>query len=530
MHQGHPHPWRPLRLIAASATAVLLAGLVVTATTPRATAVVDVNDCWSTDNTDPVIDDFSLEPAAIDVTTGPKTVSFTIAATDSAAPGGSSGEVKRGKVELDAPKDRPGLIAVLRPDATGDLTATVTFPTWSLGGTWLVRNLTVVDGKRNQVRVDAADFPADFPTELEVTATGPNDDDAPELEGISVRPKTVDSTKAVRSVLVTVRATDDISGINDVFVTAASARDEDVFSRAHLAKVTGTASTYRGELKIRRWAGTSRWHVVEVFLEDRVENSSAFDQHYLDDHGFSTAFKVISNGDIGSPKPIGLRLDPTQIDVRNADGFVTVEVRATDTKSGLKNMFARLDPASGPGRSRNLKLVSGDRDDGWWSGDIRLPRCRSVQATYRLTIGMVDRAGNNPVYEANQLRNRGFPSRVQVQALDHEWPELDIATVGTTGLSVAFSEDVTGISNASAPIREDGGVGPDVAGTWACKDAADQTVDCVAGAVRTAAFTPDTPWTDGQSLGVVTNPEGNLDATDLAGNPLGYRVIYPFTA
>ena len=120
--------------------------------------------------------------------------------------------------------------------------------------------------------------------------------------------------------------------------------------------------------------------------------------------------------------------------------------------------------------------------------------------------------------------------RDRVQALDHEWPELDIATVGATGVSVAFSEDVTGISNASAPIREDGGQGPDVAGTWACKDAADQTVDCVAGAVRTAAFTPDTPWTDGQSLGLVTNPEGNIDATDLVGNPLGYRVIYPFTA
>jgi len=195
----------------------------------------------------------------------------------------------------------------------------------------------------------------------------------------------------------------------------------------------------------------------------------------------------------------------------------------------VKSMYARLDPVAGPGRSRNLQLTSGNRSDGWWTGVIRLPRCRVVQATYRLAIGMDDRAGNNPVYEAKQLRNRGFPSRVQVQALDHEPPDLTITSAGTTGLSVEFTEDVTGINNASAAVRESDGSGPDVAGSWACQDAANQSVDCATGEVRTATFTPDTPWTGGEALGLAMNPAGNLDARDLAGNPFTYRNIYPFT-
>jgi hypothetical protein len=95
-------------------------------------------------------------------------------------------------------------------------------------------------------------------------------------------------------------------------------------------------------------------------------------------------------------------------------------------------------------------------------------------------------------------------------------------------VTFVFNEDVVGISSVSAPIRATyaglafGTSDPPPAepGSWACQSAAGTPVDCVAGAVRSATWTPAAPLQSGRHYTVDLNPEHVLDVRDLAGNPI----------
>ena len=263
--------------------------------------------------------------------------------------------------------------------------------------------------------MDNDDFPPSF-VRRPGGDVGAHDGTAPTLEDLAFRPRTVDARRDVKRVVVTARATDGGSGIDELSVRAQSAREEDVDTSARLSKVPGTTSKYRGELRIIRWVGTSRWHIVDVFISDLAENSAGYSQLDLENMGLPTSFKVVSNSDTRSPKPVGLKLTPKVVDAHVADAFVTVTVHATDATSGVESMFAALDAPMVRQRARSLHLVSGNRNDGRWTGVVRIPRCQAIDGVYRLSIGMTDRAGHNPAYETDYPSHLGLPSQVTVEA------------------------------------------------------------------------------------------------------------------
>ena len=85
------------------------------------------------------------------------------------------------------------------------------------------------------------------------------------------------------------------------------------------------------------------------------------------------------------------------------------------------------------------------------------------------------------------------------------------------------------VHDASAAILDANGEGSPVDGTWSCQDATAQAAACDTGQIRSATFTADVAAPGGTTYGLVMNPEGNLDARDLAGNPFFPRSIYTFT-
>ena len=91
------------RWVLLTATAALVTGLLVGSTSPVASAAVDLNDCWSTDNTDRVLEDISVAPQSIDASTTPQTVTYTVQASDSALPGSSTGHVRRVEASVISP-------------------------------------------------------------------------------------------------------------------------------------------------------------------------------------------------------------------------------------------------------------------------------------------------------------------------------------------------------------------------------------------------------------------------------------------
>ena len=106
-------------------------------------------------------------------------------------------------------------------------------------------------------------------------------------------------------------------------------------------------------------------------------------------------------------------------------------------------------------------------------------------------------------------------------------------------VTYTFNEDVTGISNTSAPVIPGEGWDrflpddPPAAqpGNWSCLSSTGAVVDCGTGRVRTATWTPSQPLSPGQWYGANFNPEHVLDVTDLAGNPVDLYAMYeePYT-
>jgi hypothetical protein len=288
-----------------------------------------------------------------------------------------------------------------------------------------------------------------------------------------------------------------------------------------LTKVAGTAHTFRGHLRVRRWVGNGTWKAYGVLVEDRIGNYRVYLPRKLDSLGFRHTLSVTSRSDAGAPRIASFTLRPTPIDIRISSKAVTVSVHATDALSGIGKASVNLEPI--PGDSALLKIrlhrVSGTRRDGIWVGTATLSRCAPVLSLLRGNLVVIDRTGNRSHSTA----------KFAVQAVDHVAPSADLpdpdagVTVKPGGpLVLPFYENVNGISTTSAVVREelaDGSPGPVVQGSWICQTGTAAPTDCMTGTVRTARFTPTNGFTVAHWYDVELNPEFTLGITDLAGNP-----------
>ena len=152
-------------------------------------------------------------------------------------------------------------------------------------------------------------------------------------------------------------------------------------------------------------------------------------------------------------------------------------------------------------------------------------RCEGWPRAIRVSVFLIDNAGQRRNYSAARLTDEGWTSRVAVIAADHVGPQAWVAfrALPPAGpIPLRFNEDVNGITVTSVLVRQligDVDSGPPLPGTWACRDAANAPTDCETGRVRVARFLPTHELTARREYTVTLNPEFSLDVTDLAGNP-----------
>ena len=232
---------------------------------------------------------------------------------------------------------------------------------------------------------------------------------------------------------------------------------------------------------------------------------------------------------------------PATVDATTGDRSYTVSARVGDTVSGLAFVGVQIITPwmqeegvdLGDVDPEPMHLTAGSRHLGTWSTNIPVDSCWIDPGRYVLRIFASDRAGNR----------RGPAARTSVTVLtsDNQAPHPTSAepfrAVGTQPVTYKFSEDVVGISGVGAPVLPGGpwlgrastNLPPaPLPGTWACATNAKQPVDCWAGPVRLATWTPATPLAPGE-YGVDFNPEHNLDVSDLAGNPIDQWYIVTWT-
>ncbi|MFY9913727.1 MAG: Ig-like domain-containing protein [Nocardioidaceae bacterium] len=510
----------------ALATGALVAGVLVAVATPAAQAAT-VNGCWSKDNGDPVLTNFTRSPGSVDVRKGAKKINFTVTANDTGGPGPASG-VSAVSVSVVSSNYLSSAYANLRKKPGGTWAGSATIPRWTASGSWQVSGVSLSDKAGNSRYYSTADLTGSYPVNFSVTSNP--DTTAPKITAFSFTPGAINTTASSRSITMTAKATDSQSGVAGVYVSASSVKKSSKSAFAFLRKVKGTPSTYRGSMLISRWVGTSGWRITSLSASDRVFNSTSYTYAQLGARHFKRTFSVTSGTDAAKPRLGSFARSPAKIDVRKKTRSMAAVVRALDGRSGVASVIVSLRGPHGSSAAQYLRRASGTTKNGVWKGSLRISKCYASKGSWKAIVTITDLAGNTSSFPAKALSARHFPTSVSVNAGDHVAPVARLqGTPSTTGVTLKFSESVHGIDTTTAVVQHDPyGTPADVSGSWACKNGAGGTTSCVTGKVRTATFTPTTNFTQFDSYGVVLDPEHTLGATDLAGNPFPYRQVTYF--
>ncbi len=506
-----------------SAMPVAASGKVPGSAPGVAGAAVSASRCFpSTDNGDPVLKTFMVDPREVDSRTGARTVTFTATAEDTGGPGAPSGVTE---ATAYVGRDDSGgwsLEAEMSPDGKGALVGTLTVLPQFRTATWFV-SVTVRDAAGNSTAYspdDLADLgvPATF-----TTITNP-DTAKPAVRSVRLSTSAVDTRPRARSVVVTVRATDD-TAVAGVDVALLGLRGRTPRAELELASGDPQDGTWRGRLVVGRWKGSSTARLA-VWVTDAVDNGRWYSPQRLAKMGQSSRLAVVSGSDRKAPVPVITSVTPASADLTGEPRKIQVVARVRDAGSGARRVVAHLTGPESPDGSASVQArmsrTSGTPRDGVWTATITLGPCDAPAGEWQAGVtakdegrrGAAARAGAITVVNTDVRRPTAFLTG-------------DSWRVRRTGpLTVEFHEDVVGVdaANTLVHVGDDrrGRAGDDpapISGSWACKDATGASVDCAAGPVRTAVFTPSAPLNGSTNHTLVLNPEHHLGLTDLAGNP-----------
>jgi hypothetical protein len=236
----------------------------------------------------------------------------------------------------------------------------------------------------------------------------------PTIVSFSVSPASVDVTNSNASFTVTVHATDDLSGVDSVNLTWASPSSSTMGGVGYPTLVSGDHSdgTYSGTFVIPRYSPSGDYP-MRVSVRDRAHNESYADEgpiHVVD-----------SNPDNTPPTLTSLHFTPSTIDVRGGPQPVKIDATVTDAQSGSAVMSVFLTvfntatqaATSGGSNPPQMVLVSGDSNDGTYSGTATIPQyTRSGRWSAEVTVS--DLLGNYTKYDAQSLQGQGLESGFDV--------------------------------------------------------------------------------------------------------------------
>jgi hypothetical protein len=488
-------------------------------------AAVPASQCFTTtDNGDPVLKTFGFSPVAIDSRAGSKDVTFTATAEDTGGPGAPSGVAGATVYVSFDDSGNWNLRAPMKPDGNGGLVGTLTILKQYRTATRYV-SLSVDDVAGNSTMYSTADLEQmGLPTTF-TTVTTP-DAGKPAVRTVRLSTRTVDTRAHSKTLGIKVRATDDsaVKAIR-VWLWGSPIRS----STAHLRLVAGTVAdgTWQGQIRVPRWQGNSTAKLA-IELVDMVDGYRMYGPRKLAAIGQPGTVRVLSRTDTEEPRLRLPSVTPTSVDLHSGVQSVTVAVRATDRLSGVRSVSLTLrGPADGddggqPSMDVRLVRVSGTAQDGIWKATVALRPCDVVAGNWAGAAFATDATTGSyvEITRAFTVLN-GDILRPRAQLVG------DYYQVRRGGpLTVTFNEDVVGVTADNALVHvgdnqrgQAGDNPPAIAGTWACKDASGSVVDCAAGPVRRAAFTPTSPMIPRTNHTLVLNPEHHLGLTDLAGNP-----------
>jgi hypothetical protein len=128
---------------------------------------------------------------------------------------------------------------------------------------------------------------------LRVTST-PSDNSAPLLTGFSFAPDTVHVSAGPDTVVVTVRATDDVTGVAYIAATLQSASGSTMLGTAGCQLVEGTHNdgTFRCNVLVPQGVERGTYTFVRLTLQDNINRFRDYPPEALQSAGYATTLVV----------------------------------------------------------------------------------------------------------------------------------------------------------------------------------------------------------------------------------------------
>lgn len=253
---------------------------------------------------------------------------------------------------------------------------------------------------------------------LDVVA--PSDTVRPVVVSVTVSPGTADVTSGDARFAITVRATDESSGIEQVDMGVD--RSIGTAGGIRLVRTTGDDrdQTLQGTLTVSRYAPPGRYGFY-LFVRDRVGNRASFNAVALAFAGLASGVDITdATPDGTAPSIHRVMIAPSTVDVRSDSVTAQLQVSARDGQTGVNQVALFFHPPPGfeggvPGSG--LQLTSGTTNDGVWTGTATFPK-HIRNGPWTLGARLIDRLGNRVDLSAGDLAAAGVTNSFEVLSVE----------------------------------------------------------------------------------------------------------------
>ena len=373
------------------------------------------------DVTAPEIVGLSLTPMEVDVGYGPGLIALSVKGIDD-----SSG-IDWISATLTSPSGEQthcfcnGLPLSSGTYINGTFTRSIAIPRYSEAGTWTIEYINIVDSVNNRRNYSAGQLAVLGLDHTFEVSTSQEDVTGPELVEVTLTPMEVDVSDGPGLITLSVKGIDDSSGIDWISATLTSPSGEQTHCFCNglpLSSGTYTDGVFTRSITIPQYSEAGTWTIEYINVVDSVNNSRNYGVGELVNLGLSPSFEVsTTKEDVTTPEIVGVTLTPTEVNVSDGPGLITMSIEATDDLSGIDWISATLTSPSGEQTHcfcNGLPLTSGSHTDGVFTRSITLPQY-SEAGTWSIDyININDSVNNSQHYSAGRLTNLGLASYFEV--------------------------------------------------------------------------------------------------------------------
>lgn len=356
--------------------------------------------------TKPPINNFSIFPEFIDVTSGADSISIAISIGD------GGGVLTSFDIILSSPSWWDQISYSNQWGSDSGLTTyidtiSLVIPQYTVSGEWHVGLINVVE--------HFADFDINwsyyeyniqgygFTTTFEVLAAV--DTIPPTITSLVVNPAQLDVTTGNDSTLVTFTTMDQQSGIGEVSIRIESPSQRSVVHQWRPPRQTSfTDSAY---YSFNRYWETGEW-MANVSIRDRVGNTRDYASDDLQALGFAHHLQLIAEEDSIPPAITNFELTPSAISLGDT---VWVSLVLSDSLSGLERASISFSDPSGSLLYAVLEAIDPGINNDTLTGYL-VPHSGSLNGDWRCnSIYLTDQVGNWRRYYTDDLVAMDFPTR-----------------------------------------------------------------------------------------------------------------------